>query len=189
MTGIETTYAMSLGGNLPFEAEKPNRTLGKALAALSAEGVVIRAVSRFFVTPAFPPGAGPDFVNAAALLRSSLPPADLLALLHRVEAAFGRERRERWATRTLDLDLLTADGLVLPDLQTWREWQELPESEQRIRAPDRLILPHPRLEERSFVLVPLCDIAPEWVHPVTRRTVRAMCAALKPEDIAGIRAI
>ena len=79
--------------------------------------------------------------------------------------------------RTLDLDLIALGDLVLPDPATHAAWRALPPDLQKMRAPDALILPHPRVQDRAFVLVPLADVAPDWTHPVLGLTVTAMLAA------------
>lgn len=185
--GSETTFHIALGANLPTRSGAPGETLRAALDALRATaGLSLGAVSRFYRTPCFPPGAGPDYVNAAAVLHGALAPDALLGILHRIEADFGRERRQRWGMRTLDIDLLSAGQAVLPDAPTQRRWMALPAESQRARTPDRLILPHPRLQDRAFVLVPLCDIAADWVHPVTGRSVQQMCDALARDALHEI---
>lgn len=157
----------------------------QALEHLSADSVKISSVSPFYTTPCFPPGAGPDYVNACALLETTLSAPALLAHLHAAEAHFGRERRVRWAARTLDLDLLFLGDRVLPDVDGHTAWREMAVEDQKTRAPGELILPHPRLQDRAFVLVPLADIAPDWVHPVTGMRVSQMlsqlCAAERDE--------
>lgn len=152
--------------------------LDDALARLERCGFVIRARSRNFQTPAFPAGTGPDFVNAAVALEGAFDAHEVLAHLHSVEAEMGRTREVRWGARTLDLDLIAIEDQVLPDAQTHQYWRELPLEVQKTTTPADLILPHPRLAERAFVLVPLCDIAADWHHPVTGASARTMLNAL-----------
>lgn len=161
----------------------------KAIAALGAEEMVIRGTSRFFSSPAFPVGAGPDFVNAALRIQTQLSAYELLSALHRIEADFGRLRRTRWSPRTLDLDLIGYDDLILPNRATYLEWAHLPLDLQMLRAPGELVLPHPRLADRGFVLVPLMDVAPDWRHPVTGATVRDMVSALSKKQISEVVAL
>ena len=145
------------------------------------------AASRIWRTPAFPPGSGPDYANAAAVIRTSLAARDVLDRLHGIEARFGRDRGTgRWAARVLDLDLIALDDLILPDAGTLRRWIDLPPDRQRVEAPDQLILPHPRIQDRGFILGPLAEIAPNWRHPLTGRTVSGMLAALGPDALAGM---
>jgi 2-amino-4-hydroxy-6-hydroxymethyldihydropteridine diphosphokinase len=181
---IDKIHALvAFGANLPALSRPPAETIRTALAELVKSGHGLAAVSRFYATPCFPAGAGPDYVNAAAALRVSadVTPRMLLDDLHRIEAAMGRTRGRRWAGRTLDIDLLAWGDSVLPDAATQDAWRLLPPDEQARRAPDRLILPHPRLQDRAFVLVPLADVAADWVHPRLHRSVAEMLAA-RPED-------
>lgn len=169
---------IALGSNLNLGGESPAAVLDGAIATLRSRGFVIRACSRYFDTPAFPTGAGPNFVNAAIAFDTTLPAVEILTLLHEVEAEMGRSRAVRWGARTLDLDIIAVGTQVLPDAQTYQYWRELALEDQKNTAPQELILPHPRLAERAFVLVPLMDIAPDWCHPVTKQTVRQMHDAL-----------
>ena len=180
---------IALGGNLPGTAGDVAATLVAALQRLVARGLGLVAVSRFFATPAHPAGSGPDYVNACAALRSDLAPQAVLALLHEVEAEFGRQRGIRWAARGLDLDLLAAGQKVLPDAATEARWRALPLAEQQRQTPETLILPHPRMAERAFVLIPLAEIAPRWRHPGLGKTVADMLAALPEAEKAAIHPI
>jgi 2-amino-4-hydroxy-6-hydroxymethyldihydropteridine diphosphokinase len=187
--GLSRQSLAAFGANLPFNGESPAETLLKAVAVLSGEGLKLRALSRLYATPCFPAGAGPDYVNAAALLDCGpdVDVASVLARLHAVEARFGRERAQRWGMRTLDIDLLAMGDSVLPDAQTQDRWRLLPPEAQVRTTPDQLILPHPRLQDRAFVLVPLADVAPDWVHPRTGLSVRQMLDALPAEDRDAVK--
>jgi 2-amino-4-hydroxy-6-hydroxymethyldihydropteridine diphosphokinase len=101
-------------------------------------------------------------VNAVARLKTNLSPAELLHLLHQVEAKFGRVRGEKNAPRTLDLDLIDYDGRI---------------------EEGEVDLPHPRVATRAFVLMPLREVAPNWRHPVSGRAVSDLIAALPPAGI------
>lgn len=179
---------VSLGANLPSAAGDAARTLCDVLAILHGEpDISIAAISRIWRTPAFPPGSGPDYANAAAAIRTSLAAQDLLDRLHGIEARFGRDRSTgRWSARVLDLDLIALDDLILPDTATLRHWMDLPSDRQRVLAPDRLILPHPRMGDRGFVLAPLSEIAPGWRHPLTGKPVSRMLAELGPDALVGM---
>jgi len=182
-------HLIALGANLPGPFGAPADTLSRAVAELNAASLHVTALSGIYATPAWPVGSGPDFANAAACVESSCDPNEVLAILHRIESDLGRVRGKRWAARACDLDLLASDGAVLPDCATVQHWMDLDIGDPPPPAPGELILPHPRLHERAFVLVPLADIAPDWVHPITAKNVRQMCDAQPAADRAAIRPI
>lgn len=151
---------LGLGANLPSATHgAPQATLAAALEALAAEGVVVERLSPWYRSAPVPADDQPWYVNGVAAVTTRLGPTELLDVLHRIERRFGRVRRKRNEPRVLDLDLLDYDGLVQP-------------------AGQRAILPHPRLHERAFVLLPLRDLAPAWRHPVLGDTVEELVAAL-----------
>lgn len=187
---VKTRRAIvAFGGNQATSAGPPERAITRALAGLTGPDLRLLAVSRFYRSPAFPAGSGPDYVNGAALVATGQTAEALLDRLHRAEAQAGRVRTARWQARVLDLDLIGMEDLVLPDVATLRHWIDLDPALQARQAPDRLILPHPRLQDRAFVLMPLAEIAPLWRHPLTGQTVAAMLAALPLADRAEIRPI
>lgn len=183
---LSATAAIGLGGNLASAEGCAKATVIAALSRLVRENVKLRGVSRLYRTPAFPAGSGPDFANAVALIATDLPPAELLDHLHAIEAQFGRRRDRRWGPRTLDIDLLYYDDRVLPDAAMQRRWRDLDLASQQTQAPETLILPHPRLQDRAFVLIPLAEIAPAWRHPLTGQSVADMVAALPAAEKAEV---
>lgn len=182
---------VALGANLPNGTHAPVVTLHAALGDLESRGLRPRLISRFYATPCFPAGAGPDYVNAAAVLDvpTKMTADEVLGHLLAVEIAHGRERKRRWGMRTLDLDLIAWGDTVLPDAATEEHWRNLDPALQAAAAPDRLVLPHPRLQDRAFVLVPLADVAPDWRHPVLGRTVLEMLAALPQAERDAVRVL
>jgi 2-amino-4-hydroxy-6-hydroxymethyldihydropteridine diphosphokinase len=159
---------IALGSSVPSRAGGPSQTLRAALSRLRDNGVTPVAVSPFYRTPAWPDPRDPEFVNAVAQVMTELSPAELIAVLHDTETAFGRVRSARNAPRTLDLDILDYDGCI----------DDGPP-----------VLPHPRMEARAFVLVPLNDVAPDWRHPVSGATVTQLLAALAASDREAIKPV
>jgi 2-amino-4-hydroxy-6-hydroxymethyldihydropteridine diphosphokinase len=159
---------IALGANLPSRAGPPELTVRAALAAIERRGVGTGPVSYFYRTPAWPEPIDPGFVNAAARLTTRLGPLQLMELLHDVETEFGRDRSaepRKNAPRPLDIDLLDYEGLV------------------QAGPPE---LPHPRIAARAFVLIPLRDIAPEWIHPVSGKSIEDLIAALPLSEVRKI---
>ncbi|MBO6785084.1 MAG: 2-amino-4-hydroxy-6-hydroxymethyldihydropteridine diphosphokinase [Alphaproteobacteria bacterium] len=158
---------IGLGANLPSpEFGPPRATIQRALEALESAGVVILARSDWYSTAPVPASDQPRYVNLVAAIGTDLAPDDLMRLLHQTEDRFGRVRGARNAARVIDIDLLDYDG------ETRGSWP---------------LLPHPRMTERAFVLVPLRDIAPEWRDPVSGTDIDTLIAAAPDRD--GVRAI
>jgi 2-amino-4-hydroxy-6-hydroxymethyldihydropteridine diphosphokinase len=134
---------------------------------MRAGGIAVAARSPWYETTPFPPSDQPRFVNGVAAVETRLAPGDLLAALHAIERGLGRVRTVPNAARTIDLDLLDYNGLILD-------------------GPEPPILPHPRMGERDFVLRPLADIAPAWRHPVSDLSVGELLARL-PHDPGLVR--
>ena len=155
---------IGVGSNLPSpKFGTPLQTCEAALAELQKRGVAVSRRSRWYESAPVPVSDQPWFVNAVAAVETDLSPEALLALVHEIEAEFGRVRRTRDEARILDLDLLVYNDLV------------------NQRPP---ILPHPRMHQRSFVLLPLAELAPDWRHPANGEPIAKLIAALAPDQIA-----
>ena len=151
-------YVLGLGTNLGDRAAN----LARGIAMLVEAGAAVRAVSSLYETPPWGVEDQPAFLNAVAVIEVARQPREVLRLVKQIESAVGRVRGERWGPRVLDIDILYADGQVVdePDLQ----------------------VPHVRIPERAFVLVPLAEVAPDLVDPRARASVREMLLA---RDDAG----
>lgn len=155
---------IGLGTNLCGTFGSPEELLRAAVQSLRQEGLTILAASRVWVTAPVPVSDQPWYRNAVIAVQSPLDPPELMHRLLETEKKFGRVRSVPNAPRTLDLDLLDYDGQIMDT--------------------PLLILPHPRMHARAFVLRPLAEIAPGWSHPVLKRTLSALIAALPPDQAA-----
>lgn len=164
---------VALGANLPGpDGEPPAETCRRAVALLEGvQGGHVAAVSRWYESAPVPPSGQPPFINGIALLTfpdgHDVDPAALLASLMAIESVCGRVRSVPNAARSLDLDLIAMNGPEGPVIRT---------------AADP-ILPHPRAHLRAFVLAPLLDVEPDWVHPVSGKPARRLLAALADQPI------
>ena len=164
---------VGIGGNLPgTDGTSPVELCRRAVAALDAiPDLRLRGLSAWYSTAAIPASGQPRYVNAVAHLVvgpgcAEPEPAKLLSVLHEIEMRAGRVRGARNAARTVDLDLIA-----------------MGEGGQLVRERPDPVLPHPRAHERGFVLIPLRDVAPGWVHPVLRRGVAELIGGLPPQDV------
>ncbi|WP_185962073.1 2-amino-4-hydroxy-6-hydroxymethyldihydropteridine diphosphokinase [Palleronia caenipelagi] len=180
---------LAFGSNKFDDHHSAVKIIANSLTSIAQNLGFVQALSKFYKTPAFPAGSGPDFVNAAAVLQTNYPSAALLHELHDVEAGLGRERMRRWGARTLDIDLIACGDQIRPSAAVHERWRTLDLESQMREAPSELILPHPRLQDRAFVLLPLCDIAPAWRHPVLGQTVKEMLDSLPASALSGIEVL
>ena len=148
-----------MGANLPSRLGTPVQTLEAAVNEIKANGVEVVKKSRWYRSEPVPVSSQNWYINGVISVKTGHGPEALLALLHEIEGRFGRERGEPNAARVLDLDLLAYDDRYLDD-------------------PAGPIVPHPRLHERAFVLLPLRELAPDWVHPRKGLNIEALIAAL-----------
>ncbi|MGA7545985.1 MAG: 2-amino-4-hydroxy-6-hydroxymethyldihydropteridine diphosphokinase, partial [Methyloceanibacter sp.] len=148
---------IAFGANCLGPWGTPRETLARALAELEREGVAVTARSAIYETAAIGQTRQQPYLNAVVLVTTSKPPAALLRLLKAIERRAGRRGGRPWGARTLDLDIVDYKGVV----QNW------PLKRQSFGGGGHrsLVLPHPLMQERPFVLRPLLDVAPGWRHP------------------------
>ena len=151
--------ALSLGSNIG-----ESQTILEAAIEILAQtpGILLEARSSWYQTKAVGPPQ-PDYLNGCVTLQVEILPQQLLEILLGIEQQFGRVRHERWGPRTLDLDLLLYDDLIVdtPNLQ----------------------IPHPRMRDRAFVLVPLAEIAPDWIEPVSGCVIKELLKQVDCSDV------
>lgn len=149
---------IALGANLNSRYGSPEDTIERAKDALKSSGVAIRQSSRTWMTAPVPASDQPWYRNAVISVDTGLRPRALMALLLDIESSFGRIRGERNAPRVIDLDLIAYYDVIIEE--------------------EGLQIPHPRMEDRAFVLVPMQEILPNWRHPVLDLSVSDMVGNL-----------
>tara|TARA_B100001939_G_scaffold347975_1_gene371735 strand:- start:3893 stop:4444 length:552 start_codon:yes stop_codon:yes gene_type:complete len=177
---------IGLGSNLVSEVYgSPKNILEEALRCLGKRGVRVINVSPFYETEPVPRSDQPWFVNAVAQLHTELSCDALLAVLHDIEREMGRVRKIRWEARIIDLDLLAYHDLVMPSLAIWTNTAA--ETGPSVMMTGQIFVPHPRLHQRRFVLLPLQDVAADWRHPVFRQTAEELLANSPGEQEGVVR--
>ena len=170
--GIKRMILIGIGANLPSERfGSAMETCSHALGMLNDHpNISVIENSRWFESAPVPPSDQPWFINGVANIETSLSATELLDVLHEIEARCGRNRAqgagEKNAPRVLDLDLLDFNGILSPNGQK------------------KPVLPHPRMDTRAFVLLPIADIAPAWFHPRTKQTLDELIKSLSPDQAA-----
>ena len=164
---------VALGSNVPGPWGAPLETVQRALTELDRPPLRLVRASRLIRTAPMGHHDQPDFINAVAIVATALDAPELLACLHDIELAADRRRSLRWGPRTLDLDLLDYDGRIISEADEVRTRHGL------------MVLPHPGIAERAFVLGPIAEIAPDWRHPVTAKSAQEMLAELGEGDVGA----
>jgi 2-amino-4-hydroxy-6-hydroxymethyldihydropteridine diphosphokinase len=153
---------IALGANIPSRHGNPEATLEAAKYALVFRGVRILSFSRIWLSAPVPVSEQPLYRNAVASIETQMTPQELMRVIKEIERDFGRHDAEKNAPRELDIDLLAYDDVVYTE--------------------GALLVPHPRMHSRAFVMMPLCEIAPDWMHPVLKKTASELAAFLPEEQ-------
>lgn len=153
---------IALGANLPSRFGEPEQTLKRAVSAIQARGIRVVKQSSIWKTAPVPVSDQPWYRNAVIRVETNLSALALLEVLHEIEADFGRIRSEKNAPRLLDLDLIAYNTDIIKE--------------------EGVFVPHSRMHNRAFVLKPLQEIAPQWIHPVLKRSVADLIKGLPVDD-------
>ena len=162
-------YYIALGSNLETKNMTRLEIINKALEYFSMFNISLGRVSSFWESKSYPNKNQPNFINVVSEVQSELNPFQTLYSLKKIEIILGRKINSRWGNRVLDLDILAAGSLILPNLHIFNKWLKMPLKQQMQNQPNQLILPHPRIQDRLFVLKPLSEIDPDWLHPVLNK--------------------
>lgn len=169
---------ISLGSNVTSWWGTPPNTILYALHELDEIGIDVVCQSELYRTTPYGITDQPLFVNATAVIRTALTPVALLLVLKKIEAKAGRKTTRRWGPRALDIDIIDYNARIL----------KCPNNKSQLhkRAALPLILPHPDVQSRPFVLRPMLDIAPYWHHPVSGKGVGELLMRLRFRDGGNI---
>jgi 2-amino-4-hydroxy-6-hydroxymethyldihydropteridine diphosphokinase len=161
---------IGIGSNLDGPWGSPQETVRRAITGLYRRPLRLLKASRAIVSAPYGRTDQPDFVNAAVAIDTALEPHALLEHLHAIERSAGRQRTLHWGPRTLDLDLLDYHGLVIAGAR---------DPDGACEGHRALVLPHPGIPDRAFVLQPIAEIAPNWHHPVLGETALTLLRRLQ----------
>jgi len=164
---------LALGSNKSGKWGNPERTVQQAIRRIDAlPSIRVISQSSLYRTAGMGPGRPDDFINAVIACISYLPPSALLRSLKQMERLAGNRSAMRWGPRSLDLDIIDYYGLV-------RGWMALSKKENYHACPGKLVLPHPLMHQRVFVLEPLTECQPKWLHPVFFRTATDILSGIR----------
>lgn len=158
---------LAIGANLPNGHETPLQTCQKAVELIKkSDDMTLLSVSHWYQSEPVPPSGQPPFINVVIKIKSALSPLELLTKIHIIENKLGRQRSYMNAPRTLDLDIVDIEGFLC--------------------HMEQLMVPHPRMVSRLFVLMPLRDVAPGWIHPITGMAVEDLISQIREQKIEPI---
>ena len=142
---------LNIGSNLPLEEGGRETNILKAVSCLKKLNLYLIEISSFYQTPAYPNNSDPKFINLCVKLESNLKSSELLNEIKKIEKKLGRTRIKKNEPRTCDIDIIDFNGKIIKN--------------------DELIVPHPRLHLRNFVIYPLKEIEPNWLHPIFNKNI------------------
>ena len=158
---------IALGSNIPFKNISPVEIIEAAYNTLANYNIKILKKSNIYQSEAYPNKSDPLFYNSALSIETNLQPIDLLDKILKIEKLFGRERKEKNSPRTLDIDIISYDNLIL--------------NEKNIK------IPHPALHLRPFVILPIRDLDTNWKHPILFETVTQIIDKFEPKEINKVK--
>jgi 2-amino-4-hydroxy-6-hydroxymethyldihydropteridine diphosphokinase len=175
MKGFQVSYCLvAFGANIAGPFGTPFQTLVRGIEEFPNEKLVKVRQSAFYTSTSFPNNSKPRYINGCLKIKVDCTPYEVLQRLKRIEEKMGRLNGERWDSRVCDLDLLAFENEVIPNKKIFQYWYKLSLKNQFLEKPSELLVPHPRIQDRAFVLKPLLEVAPDWTHPVFNLNVKEM---------------
>jgi len=184
-----TKCLISCGANISGPLGKPSETLKIVLEELRKRNLEVVRKSKLYSSLAFPDPKEPKYLNRCLELKVDFKAVDVLKLLKQIENKMGRLEGSRWGSRSCDLDLLSFANQISPSTKVFDYWYKMPLEKQIVTKPNILLLPHPRLQDRAFVLKPLMEFAADWIHPVLNVSVKEMFNSLSKDDQDSVKPI
>ena len=166
------SYNIALGANINSSVGSPIETLKACIEKFEKKNISIKKMSNWYESEAFPNPLDPPFVNCCLSVETVFKPQELLNFFLRIEEVLGRKEKKRWGPRVCDIDILSQGQQILPNRSEFNYWYKMDFEIQKIKKPTELIIPHPRIQDRDFVLVPFCEIEENWFHPFLKKNIK-----------------
>ena len=183
-------YVLILGANMPSKFGDILTTLQMCVEYIkNEEPIDLISQSKWYQSESFPDKSKPTFINVGIKIISKLEPYQILKIIDEIEKGFGRIRKRRWDARVCDIDIIYCNKKIIPTRNILKKWMSMKIEEQLITTPRTLILPHPRIQDRLFFLVPLNELSPNWRHPILGKTAKEILDSIPQNEIDVLEVI
>ena len=183
-------YVLILGANMPSKFGDILTTLQMCVEYIkSEENINFISQSKWYESESFPDKSKPTFINVGIKIMSYLDPYQILKAIDEIEKSCGRTRKIRWDSRVCDIDIIYCNKKIIPSRNILEKWMNMKIEEQLVETPQTLILPHPRIQDRSFFLCPLNELSPNWRHPILGKTAKEILDSIPQNALDVLKVI